>query len=534
VGEKPFHTGEEMVHTGEELFRLEGVSKSFPGVKALDNVSLSVNKGEVHGLVGENGAGKSTLMKIMTGVYHADAGQIYIEGKPVRVDSTRKAQELGIAIIFQELNLCPHLTVADNIFIGRPRMSGPMINDRAMHAQARRILDELGIGINTHTVARQLSVAQRQMVEIAKAISMNSRILALDEPTATLTEKEIAQLFAIIGTLRAKGVGMVYISHRLEELGHICERVSVLRDGQYIGTRFLKDITTQELVGMIVGRPMTSKFPKHERKIGPIALEARGVRRRDKLNASRYKVDVDRVYVRSGEILGVAGLVGAGRTEIMRCVFGADSAESIELELDGKPVKIRSPGQAIAHKIGYATEDRRRDGLSLTLDVQYNINMAYLPRLARFGFIDDRAGARNAEQYRQRLRVKTPSLRQITRYLSGGNQQKVVLAKWLCNNVRALIIDEPTRGIDVGAKYEVYELLNQLSDAGVAIIMISSELPEILGMSDRVVVIHEGKVNGELDAKRATQEEILYLAAGYNLLEGKAAPTLSDRSAAAV
>jgi ribose transport system ATP-binding protein len=519
---------------GGELFRMEGICKSFPGVKALDNVSLSVNKGEVHGLVGENGAGKSTLMKIMTGVYRADAGQIYIEGSPVKIDSTKKAQELGVAIIFQELNLCPHLTVADNIFIGRPKMAGPVISDRAMHAAARKILDDLGIGLNTHTVVRQLSVAQQQMVEIAKAISFNSRILVLDEPTATLTEKEIQQLFAIIDTLRAKGVGMVYISHRLEELGHICERVSVLRDGQYIGTRYLKDITTPELVNMIVGRSMTSKFPKHERKIGSVALEAVGVRRKDKLNASRYKVDVDRLYVRAGEILGVAGLVGAGRTEIMRCIFGADRAESIELKLGGKRVRVRSPGQAIANGIGYATEDRRRDGLSLMLDVQYNINMAFLPRLAKMGFINDRAGLRNAEQYKQLLRVKTPSLRQITRYLSGGNQQKVVLAKWLCNNVRVLIIDEPTRGIDVGAKFEVYELLNQLSDSGVAIIMISSELPEILGMSDRVIVIHEGKINGELDAKQTTQEEILYLAAGYNLLEGKSAPTLNDRSAAAV
>jgi ribose transport system ATP-binding protein len=296
----------------------------------------------------------------------------------------------------------------------------------------------------------------------------------------------------------------------------------------------LKDMTLPELVNMIVGRSMTSKFPKHERKIGSVALEVRNVRRRDKLNASRYKVDVDRLYVRHGEILGVAGLVGAGRTEIMRCIFGADPAETIELTIDGAPVKVRSPGQAIANKIGYATEDRRRDGLSLMLDVQYNINMAYLPHLTRFGFVNDKAGAENAEQYRQRLRVKTPSLRQITMYLSGGNQQKVVLAKWLCNNVRVLIVDEPTRGIDVGAKFEVYELLNQLSDAGVAIIMISSELPEILGMSDRVVVVHEGKINGELDAKATTQEEILYLAAGYNLLEGKSAPKLSDGSAVAV
>jgi len=516
-----------LIAVAEELFRMEGISKSFPGVKALDDVTFSVDKGEVHGLVGENGAGKSTLMKIMTGVYRADAGEIFIEGRPVRIESTKKAHELGINIIFQELNLCPHLTVADNIFIGRPRMAGPFVNDRAMHVEAKKILDELGIDLSTHTVVRSLSVAQQQMVEIAKAISYNSRILVLDEPTATLTEKEIAQLFDIIGVLQKKGVGMVYISHRLEELNHICERVSVLRDGQYIGTRVLKDITMGELVNMIVGRSLENKFPKHTRKIGEIALEAHNVRRRDKLNPARYKVNVDHLYVRRGEILGVAGLVGAGRTEIMRCIFGADPAESIELWIGGKEARVRSPGQAIAHKMGYATEDRKRDGLALQLDVQYNINMAHLPPLTRFGFINDKAGAQNAEEFRQKLQVKTPSLRQIIKNLSGGNQQKVVLAKWLCNDVQVLIMDEPTRGIDVGAKFEVYELLNRLSDAGVAIIMISSELPEILGMSDRVIVIHEGKVNGELDAKQTTQEEILYLAAGYNLLEGKPAPTLS-------
>jgi len=511
----------------EELFRMESISKSFPGVKALDNVSFSINKGEVHGLVGENGAGKSTLVKIMAGVFRADSGQIYFENQPVKIDSTKKAHELGISIIFQEFNLCPHLSIADNIFIGRPRMTGPLINDRLMHSEAKKILDELGINLNTHTVVRSLSVAQQQMVEIAKAISYNSRILVLDEPSATLTEREIAQLFDIIKVLQKKGVGMVYISHRIEELNHICERVSVLRDGQYIGTRYLKDITTSELVNMIVGRSLENKFPKHTRTIGNVALEARNVRRRDKFNPSRYKVDVDHIYVRSGEILGVSGLVGAGRTEIMRCIFGADKPESMEICIGGKPVRVRSPGQAINCGIGYATEDRKRDGLALSLDVLYNTNMAYLKALSKFGFINDRAARANAAYYKKKLSIKTPTLRKTTRFLSGGNQQKVVLAKWLCNNAKVLIVDEPTRGIDVGAKVEVYELLNQLSDAGVAIIMISSELPEILGMSDRVIVIHEGKVNGELEAGKTTQEELLYLAAGYNLLEGKPAPTIS-------
>ena len=512
----------------EELFRMEGISKSFPGVKALDNVSFSVNKGEVHGLVGENGAGKSTLMKIMTGVYHADEGQIFINGQLVKIDSVKKAQELGVAIIFQELNLCPHLTVADNIFIGRPPKKGALISDKQMHQNAKAILQDLGIDINTHTMVRSLSVAQQQMVEIAKAISYNSRILVLDEPTATLTEKEITQLFSIVRRLQEKGVGMVYISHRMEELNQICARVSVLRDGQYIGTRSLSDITMDELVKMIVGRSLEDKFPKHQRTIGDVLLEARNVRRRDKFNPSRYKVNVDRLFVRRGEILGISGLVGAGRTEIMRCLFGADKPESMELYVEGKKVSVRSPGQAIKLRMGYATENRKYDGLALGLDVQYNINMAHLPQLTNAGFLNDKEGARNAEEYRQKLRVKTPSLRQTCKNLSGGNQQKVVLAKWLCNNVDILIMDEPTRGIDVGAKFEVYELLNQLSDAGVAIIMISSELPEILGMSDRILVIHEGKINGELDAKQTNQEELLYLAAGYNKLEGKSSPALSS------
>lgn len=505
---------------GQELFRMEGISKSFPGVKALDRVSLEVNKGEVLGLVGENGAGKSTLMKILSGVYRADEGEIFIEGKKVLIDSVAKAHELGVSIIMQELNMCGHLSVADNIFIGRAHKKGIFIDDRRMHREAKKILDDLGIDLDTYAMVGSLSIAKQQMVEIAKAISLNSKILVLDEPTATLTEREIDQLFEIIGRLKEKGVGMVYISHRMAELNRICERVTIIRDGQYIGTRSLNDITMDELVNMIVGRSLEDKYPKHKRKIGEIVLEARNVRRGDKVNADHF-------FVRKGEILGISGLVGAGRTELMRCIFGADRPDSMELWIEGKPVKINSVIQAIRHGIGYATEDRKRDGLALGLDIKYNTNMAHLPNISHFGFIDDRAGEENAEKYVKLLRTKTPSIHQLCKNLSGGNQQKVVLAKWLCNDVKVLIVDEPTRGIDVGAKYEVYELFNQLSDQGVAIIMISSELPEILGMSDRILVIHQGEINGELDAKGATQEQILYLAAGYNKLEGKPAPKLS-------
>lgn len=499
----------------EELFRMEGICKSFPGVKALDNVFLSVNKGEVHGLVGENGAGKSTLMKIMSGVYNADAGKIYIDGKEVNIDSVNKAQELGVSIIFQELNLCPHMTVADNIYIGRPPKKGPFIDDKQMHINAKAVLDGLGININTHALVNTLSVAQQQMVEIAKAISRNCRILVLDEPSAALTDKEIDKLFEIIRNLQKKEVGMVYISHRMDELEEICERVSIIRDGQYIGTRNYKDITIDELVNMIVGRTLEDKYPKYERKIGEVLFEARNIRRKDIVN-------VDKIQVRKGEILGIAGLMGSGRTEIARCIFGADKADTKELFMDGKQITVNTPGQAISHGIGYATEDRKYDGLALGLDVQYNTNMAHLKQLTRFGIINDKEANKNAQKYKEMLRTKTPSLRQAARNLSGGNQQKIVLSKWLCNDVKLLIVDEPTRGIDVGAKYEVYELFNRLSDQGVAIIMISSELPEVLGMSDRILVVHEGTINGELDAKKTNQEEILYLAAGYNKLEKKA------------
>ena len=505
---------------GQELFRMEGISKSFPGVKALDHVSLNVDKGEVLGLVGENGAGKSTLMKILSGVYRADEGEIFIEGQKVQIDSVAKAHELGVSIIMQELNMCGHLSVADNIFIGRAPKKGMFIDDKRMHQEAKKILDDLGIDLDTYAMVGSLSIAKQQMVEIAKAISFNSRILVLDEPTATLTEREIDQLFEIIGRLKEKGVGMVYISHRMAELNRICERVTIIRDGQYIGTRNLSEITMDELVNMIVGRSLEDKYPKHKRTIGDIVLEARNVRRGNKVNADHF-------FVRKGEILGISGLVGAGRTELMRCIFGADRPDSMELWIDGKEVRINSVIQAIRNGIGYATEDRKRDGLALGLDIKYNSNMAHLPQISHFGFIDDKAGLENAEKYVKLLRTKTPSVHQLCKNLSGGNQQKVVLAKWLCNDVKVLIVDEPTRGIDVGAKYEVYELFNQLSDQGVAIIMISSELPEILGMSDRILVIHQGEINGELDAKTATQEQILYLAAGYNKLEGKPAPVLT-------
>ncbi|NLJ89271.1 MAG: sugar ABC transporter ATP-binding protein [Clostridiales bacterium] len=484
------------------------ISKSFPGVKALDKVSISVNKGEVHGLVGENGAGKSTLMKVMSGVYQEDEGEIFIEGKKVEINSVAKAHELGVSIIFQELNLLPHLNVADNIYIGRQPKKGPFVDDKKMHADAQAVLDDLGIDINTYTTVSSLSVAQQQMVEIAKAISMNSRILVLDEPSAALTDKEIDQLFVIIRRLQKKGVGMVYISHRMNELEELCERVTIIRDGQYIDTVKLCDVTMDEVVNMMVGRALEDKYPVYERKIGNVKLEVKNLKQGKKLN-------IDHLEVRAGEILGISGLVGSGRTETARCIFGADKADSIEVYIDGKKVEIKSVEDAVKHGIGYVTEDRKFDGLALDLDVNYNTNMAHLKHLSKFGFLDDKAGRENSLHYKEQLRIKTPTIKERVRNLSGGNQQKIVLAKWLSNNVDILILDEPTRGIDVGAKYEIYELMNELSDQGVAIIMISSELPEVLGMSDRVAVMHEGSICKILNAKETTQEEVMTYAAGY-------------------
>ena len=491
---------------------MENISKSFPGVKALDNVSFSVNVGEVHGLVGENGAGKSTLMKVMSGVYRADEGRIFIEDEEVNIDSVKKAQELGVAIIFQELMLCPHLTVADNIFLGRPHSKAGIIEDRHMRKEAQTILDDLGIRINARTLVRELSVAQQQMVEIAKAISMDSKILVLDEPTAALTEKEIEQLFVIIKRLQEKGVGMVYISHRMDELEKICERITVIRDGQYIGTKDIEDLTMDELVHMIVGRSLEEKFPVYDRKIGDIKLEVKNL-------VGKKNVKADHIQVRKGEILGFAGLMGSGRSEIARAIFGADPVVSKEIYLDGKEVKIDNVENAVDLKFGYATENRKFDGLALDLDVNFNTNMAHLKHLKKRIFLDDKEGRRNTREYIDKLKTKTPHMRQTVGNLSGGNQQKIVLAKWLCNDVDVLIVDEPTRGIDVGAKFEVYELLNSLSDEGVAIIMISSELPELLGMTDRILVVHEGEINGEFNTKDTTQEELLFYAAGYNKLE---------------
>jgi ribose transport system ATP-binding protein len=485
------------------------ISKSFPGVHALDGARFDLRRGEVHALVGENGAGKSTLMKVLSGIYKRDAGTIRVRGQEVEVDSPKAAQDLGIAIIHQELNLMGHLTVAQNIFIGRePRGRVRFwLDEKALNRKAAELFEELHIRLDPRTRVSGLAVAQQQMVEIAKALSYKSDVLIMDEPTAALTETEIEELFRITRHLRERGHGIVHISHRLEELKQITDRVTVMRDGRYIDTVVTADATIQQIISMMVGRTIFEESPElPEEPSHEVVLEARN------LNRGRVIRDVS-FKLHRGEILGVAGLVGAGRTEVMRAVFGADARDSGEILIKGQAVSINSPADAVRHGVAYLSEDRKRYGLALPMDVEANTVMASLGRftgpLGTIRFGKTRAAAL---EHVQSLAIKTPGIGQRVKNLSGGNQQKVVIAKWLTADTEILIFDEPTRGIDVGAKSEIYRLLNDLARQGKAIIMISSELPEILRMSHRILVMCEGRITGELVAGEATQERIMTFA----------------------
>lgn len=493
----------------EKLLEMQGITKRFPGVTALDQVNLTVFGGEVHTLIGENGAGKSTLMKIMNGVYQPTSGRIFVKGREVTIENVKKAQSLGISIVFQELNLCGHLSVANNIFLGRLPSKRGLVKDSCLCKEAKRILDMLELNLDPNTQVRYLSVAEKQMVEIAKAVSQNADVIVFDEPTSSLTDKEIDHLFRVIGMLREQKKGICYISHRMEELERIADRVTVLRDGRYIDTFRYQDTSIDQLIKLMVGRELEDKYPKHKRTVGDVVLKVRNVRRRG-------VVDVKGFDLRKGEILGVAGLVGSGRTETMRIIFGADPCDSAEIWLEGKEVHFKNPGQAIENGVAYLTEDRKENGLALSKDILFNINMASHRLAAKWGIIDDRKMEENARKYVDLLSIKTPSLHQKTVNLSGGNMQKVVLGKWLLRNAKVMIFDEPTRGIDVGAKFEIYKLMNELSDQGISIIMISSELPEVLGMSDRILVFREGKISGVLEAHEAEQVKILELATGVS------------------
>ncbi|HVL53053.1 MAG TPA: sugar ABC transporter ATP-binding protein [Vitreimonas sp.] len=488
---------------------MEGIDKRFPGVHALDDASFELLPGEVHALVGENGAGKSTLMKVLAGIYQPDDGVIRVKGAEVQVPNPRAAQELGISIIHQELNLMPHLTVAQNIFIGREprgRLSF-LLDDRTLNRQAAELFERLHLKLNPRTKVADLAVAQQQMVEIAKALSFNASVLIMDEPTAALTDTEIDELFRVIRDLRAHGVGTVHISHRLEELKQIADRVTVMRDGRYIATMTAAEAPIAKVINLMVGRTIYEEARTiSEAADQEVVLEVRN------LNRGRFVRNVS-FSLRRGEILGVAGLVGAGRTEVARAVFGADARDSGEIFVHGRRVEINSPADAVREGIGYLSEDRKRYGLATGMDVETNIVLASLRRfLAPFGRINTRLTRAIAERQVKSLAIKTPSIRQRVNNLSGGNQQKVIIGKWLTADTDVLIFDEPTRGIDVGAKSEIYHLLNELARQGKAIIMISSELPEVLRMSHRILVMCEGRLTGELSAAEATQERVMTLA----------------------
>ena len=492
-----------------DFLLMQHITKRFPGVLALDDVSLSVRKGEVHALLGENGAGKSTLMKILSGAYQKDEGDILIEGQPVQIRSSSDAKALGISIIYQELNLIEQLTVAENIFMGDPIMRNPaMVNWQAMTRKAQDLLDELGIDINARSLIRNLGVAHKQMVEVAKALSIQSRILIMDEPTAPLTSREIDTLFATIRMLKARGVSIIYISHRLEEVKDICDRATIMRDGRNVAVVEVADTSIDEIIRYMVGRKLEEKFPKIHIPLGEELFRV------ENISAGKLVRDVS-FSVKAGEILGIAGLVGAGRTETARAIFGMDKKLSGQVYVAGKPVTIERPLDAIRAGIGFVTEDRKEEGLVLTMNVGNNITLATLKEFMSMGKLNLSRERGMVKEYIGKLNIKTPSHLQIARNLSGGNQQKVVLAKWLLSKSRVFIFDEPTRGIDVGAKIEVYNIINELISSGAAVIMISSELPEIMGMSDRVAVMHQGRITGILpNDNTLTQETILLYATG--------------------
>ena len=484
----------------------EGISKFFPGVKALDNVSLRVRPGTVHALMGENGAGKSTLMKCLIGIYRPDKGSIRVKGEPVEFTDTMDALRSGISMIHQELNLVPHMTVAENIWLGREPMKYGFVDHGQLTRQTQALLDKLNIRLTADRLVGDLSIAAQQMVEIAKAVSWNADIVIMDEPTSALTEGEVAHLFTIIRDLRAQGKAIIYISHKMDEIFAITDEISVFRDGTWVGSKNTTEFTRQSLITQMVGRELTQLFPKFNNTIGEEVLTVRNLTRQGVFHDVSFSV-------RRGEILGVAGLVGAGRSEVLESLFGMERFDSGEVLIDGAPVTIDSPSVAIEKGMALLTEDRKKSGLFLVLSVLENMSIVKMPEyIGKSGFVQHVKMAEDCMEQIRRLNIKTPTMDQIINNLSGGNQQKVLIARWLLAQPKILILDEPTRGIDVGAKAEIYHLISELANRGVAVIMVSSELPEILGMSDRVMVMHEGRITGILEKDEADQETILSLA----------------------
>lgn len=491
---------------------MTGITKRFPGVLALDDVSFRVTKGQVHALLGENGAGKSTLLKILAGAQEPDRGTIKLDGRPVRLAMPQDAQRQGIATIYQEFNLIPSLSVAENIFVGREPLRMGLVDWRAMAEEARAIIAEVGLSLEPMTLVSDLSVAEQQMVEIAKALAVESSLIIMDEPTSALSDTEVSRLFDLIRALKAKGISIIFVTHRLEEVMQICGAVTVLRDGRLVGSAPISEVTVDGLVAMMVGRDLERLFEhRAAHRTGDTVLRVEGLLTgRDPANPHATRLSDVSLTVRRGEILGLAGLVGAGRTELARALFGADARTAGTIQIDGENLDARSPEDAIRAGIGLVPEDRKQQALFLALAVRANMSIAVLDRFAAWlGFVDQGAEAALVKRYRERLNVRMADPEQAIGNLSGGNQQKVVLARWLALEPKVLIVDEPTRGIDVAAKAEVHQLLFELADTGIAILAISSELPEILTLSDRIVTMREGRITGEVPAAEASEERLM-------------------------
>ncbi|MES2920120.1 MAG: sugar ABC transporter ATP-binding protein [Verrucomicrobiota bacterium] len=493
------------------LLEATGIAKSFPGVRALDGVNIAVRRGRLNALLGENGAGKSTLMNILAGVFPPDSGTVELEGKPVSFKNTREAQAAGISIIFQELNLVPELSIAENIFIGREPMTRfGLVDFKRMNRDAAALLHELELEADPRTPVCQLRVGAQQVVEIAKAISFNSRVIIMDEPTSAITEHEIEMLFRQIRRLKQNGVGLIYITHKLDELPQIADDITVFRDGKFVATKEFHEVTRDEMIRLMVGRPLSDLFPKTPGKPGAEVLRVRNVSLQHPERAHDFVVRDVSFEVRSGEVLGIFGLMGAGRTELLQTIFGLYPHTSTgEIEIEGKPANIRSPRDAIAAGLALAPEDRKGEGVVLGMSVAHNTTLSCLSKIERMGFLQQRVERELVGGYVSRLRVKTPSIDQAVMNLSGGNQQKVVLAKWLATEPKVLLLDEPTRGIDINAKKEIYALIDELAQAGLAVVMVSSELPEILGIADRIIVLCEGRKTAEFSRADATEENVV-------------------------
>ena len=499
------------------VLEAKGIIKTFPGVKALQDVDFALEPQEIHALMGENGAGKSTLVKVLTGVYQADGGTITIGDKVLqRIETTKQAFDLGISVIHQELNLLPHLDVATNIYIGRlPKTALGLVDWKKVHADADEVLRQVAADFDSHDIVRDLSVSQQQLVEIAKSVSRKAKILFFDEPTSSLTPAEVQNLFRIMRNLKEQGITMVYISHKLDEIEEIADRITVMRDGRKVMTKNMKDVSMDEIISAMVGGMITNRYPKNYVEIGGPIFEVKDLNRKGVLHDINFTL-------RSGEILGITGLMGAGRTELARAIFGADPIDSGEIFVEGKKVKIRNVSDAINAGIGLLTEDRKTQGLLLNLSVNDNTAIAALnskkasKKLTARGMLHKKKIRENTELYCKKLQVKTPSIQQKVVNLSGGNQQKVIIGKWLSTDSKILIFDEPTRGIDVGTKAEIYKIMEELAASGVGIIMISTELPETLGISDRVLVMRKGRIVAELDPKKTSEEEIV----SYSAMEG--------------